>query len=119
MGLLAEGEAWLRSMRAGQTVSIVYRRGVSSATIPAVQARTQSTTDQGEIFLDATHADWLIERSELDLGAGEIEPQAGDQIDFVMGHATENFLVCTLGSDPAWKWHGRDGATFRIHSIRA
>lgn len=120
MGLMASGRTWLREQRAGEAVGVTYRRGVlATADVPAVQGATVSKADNGDIIVDSQSVDWLIERADLLLDSAEVEPAAGDRIEATFDHGVESFVVVALGSEPCWRWHGRDGGTFRIHTVRA
>jgi hypothetical protein len=118
VGLIEQAETWLRANRARQAVDVTYRRGSDSATVPALPARTRWQTDAGEIFLDSTHADFLIERAELVLGLLEVLPEPGDMIELTLDHGVDTYEVATLGTEPCFKYHGRDGGTFRVHAVR-
>lgn len=118
MGLLADGQTWLRTQRAGQARAIVYRRGAGSVNIDAVQARTTAATEANEVFVDANFVDWLIERADLVIAAVPMEPQQGDRIEVTYEHGAEVFVVSTLGNEPCQRWHGQDGGTFRVHTVR-
>lgn len=118
MGFLQKGEEWLRLQRAKNTRAIVYRRGVDSQPMQAVQAETRAKTSNGEIVTNSHFIDWLIERADLELDGDLVEPFPGDQIDVTYSHGVESFAVVMLGAEPCWRWHGRDGQTFRIHTVR-
>lgn len=120
---LGVGEAFLRRRRADAATAVSYYRGMAvNAAVPAIQANTEYETDDGEAIVKSASADWLIERADLmlDLGAGAVEvtPQAGDRINITLDHGTEVFEVAPLGADDVYRWHGRDGQTFRIHTVR-
>jgi hypothetical protein len=118
MGLLETAEVWLRSQRRSSLAkTITYRRGlVENDSILASQAETIFESDNGEMIIDSKVVDWLIDRADLTLSAIPVEPRNGDQITIALDHATLVFEVCAIGGEPAWRWHGRDGQTFRIHT---
>lgn len=123
MGLLDDGRALLRANRALVANNVTYSRGAASnAAVPAVQGQTEFEADNGEIIVKSNMVDWLIERADLtlDLGAGEveIEPAAGDLITEVFEHGSELYRVAALAAEGVWRWHGRDGGTYRIHTVR-
>jgi hypothetical protein len=119
MGLLADGESWLRAQRRAQAGTVSYSRGgTTNASVKATQAETTGETDGGDIILDAHVADWLIDRADLTLASAEVEPMPGDQITIALAHGDEVYEVASIGPEPCWRWHGRDGGTYRIHTVR-
>lgn len=119
MGMIADGESWLRSQRREQASTVRYTRGGSTnSNVKATQAETRGETGDGEIILDAKIADWLIDRADLSINEAPIEPEVGDRITITLDHAQEVFEVATVAGQPCWAWHGRDGGTYRIHTVR-
>lgn len=120
VGLFDSAESWLRTQRRKAAATVTYSRGaVSNASVKATQASTAAITDDGQVINDAAMVDWLIDRADLTLAADEVIPQPGDQIERTYGHAVERFeVVASGGGEPGWRWHGRDGQTFRVHSVR-
>lgn len=119
MGLLADGESWLRAQRRAEAGTVAYSRGGSTnPSVKATQAETKGETADGEIILDARVADWLIERVDLTIDGDEVEPLPGDTITIALNHGNETFEVAHAGPEPCWRWHGRDGGTYRIHTVR-
>jgi len=123
VGLLDDGRALLRANRALVASTVTYSRGAdSNAAVPAVQAETEFEADIGEMIVKGQLVDWLIERADLtlDLGAGEVEvePQAGDKITVTYDHGNETFQVSAPPGLDEWEYHGRDGGTYRVHSVR-
>lgn len=119
MGMLETAENWLRTQRrASLSKTVTYRRGgVSNASVPATQAETRGEADNGEVILESRTVDWLIDRADLTLSGSATEPLPGDRIEVTYDHGTETFEVAAVGTEPAWRWHGRDGGTFRIHTV--
>lgn len=118
MGLLASGGAWLRTQRASEAVSATYRRGALSAALNVVQGATTSQADDGDVIVESRAIDWLIERAELVLDGELVEPEIGDRVGVEFDHGLEWFTVVALGGEPCFRWHGRDGGTFRVHSVK-
>lgn len=123
MGLLDDGRALLRANRALVAGTVTYSRGAASnAAVPAVQGQTEFEADTGETIIKAHYVDWLIERADLtlDLGAGAVEvtPAVGDVIVIAYGHGSETYQVSAPPGLGAWEYHGRDGGTWRIHTVR-
>jgi hypothetical protein len=118
MGLLAQGALWLRGQRCREAVNVIYRRGAAIAGFPAVPAATRAATQSAEVIIDAAYSDWFVERDDLLLAGEPIVPQVGDRIEVVYPHGVEQFLVATYGNEPCWRWHGSDGGTYRIHTVR-
>lgn len=120
--LIQAGESWLRSIRrseAANSPSIAYSRGAQANNdVPAIQAETRFESDDGETIVNSSMVDWLIERADLTLGDQETLPVPGDEITVAMSHGTETFIVAPLGREDCFRWHGRDGQTFRIHTVR-
>lgn len=118
MAMLEKAEAWLRGQRRKHLAKLVtYRRG-NSLTVSglfATQAETRFDADNGEILLRSRVIDWLIDRDDLPAG---VVPEPGDAIEWEAPSGALIFQVCALGDEPAYRWHGRDGQTFRVHTVQ-
>ena len=117
---LQRAETWLRRLRdthlkACDTNTTTYARGLTEIGLDMTQAETRYETDDGETIVNSSMADWLIDRAAM-ITFGE--PQPGDKITITLAHGTETYEVAAIGGEPAWRWHGRDGQTFRIHTVR-
>jgi hypothetical protein len=82
----------------------------------ATQAETRVETDNGDLIITSRVVDWLIDRADLTLSDVAVEPRPGDQIAVAADHATLIYEACAVGDEPAYRWHGRDAQTFRIHT---
>lgn len=134
--------------RASVAIDVQYSQGADiDLSVKATRAATMFEKDDGETIVRAAMVDWLIDRVDVELveelradstwvtadsseitaddtattrvlPASSFEPQVGDRITVVYDHGTEVFQVAEGPSSGCWEWHGRDGGTFRIHSVR-
>lgn len=119
MGLIADGEAWLRTVRSAEAEAVTLTRGAAvTADVEATPAAAEITRDDGSVVVDADMADFLIDRAEYLISAAEVEPAPDDIITRTMGHGTEKFRVAEISGADCWEWHGRDGGTYRVHTVR-
>lgn len=122
VGFLANAESWLRSVRdthlkASATWATQYSRGMTTIGMDMTQAETRFQSDDGQTIVNSATMDWIIDRADL-AASGLGEPQPGDRITLIQAHGAEVFEVAAIGAEPAWRWHGRDGQSFRVHSVR-
>lgn len=122
VGYLKSAETWLRAVRASHlkacdTWTTQYSRGLATLGLAMTQAETRFQTDDGQTIVNSAAMDWIIDRADM-VAVGLNEPQPGDRITIVLEHGSEVFEVAAIGGEPAWRWHGRDGQTFRIHTVR-
>lgn len=125
MGLLETAEVWLRSQRGNSLAKpITYNRAGATAhiNITGTQAETRFEVDNGEVIVDASMIDWIVEIADLmlDFGAGPIAivPQGGDVITCPTNHGNSVFEVAAIGNEPEWQWHGRSSDSIRIHTVQ-
>lgn len=119
-GFLKDAEIWLRSVRdthlkACDSWTTQYQRGITVIGLDMTIAETRYQSDDGQTIVNSAMTDFIIDRAAL---GGLGEPQPGDKIFVVHEHGTETYEVAAIGAEPAWRWHGRDGQSFRIHTVR-
>jgi hypothetical protein len=113
--LLAQGAAWLESMRSQFASSpVTYRRGAATASVLASRGRStfQLSDSEGAVFR-AISVDWLIGVSDLVLNGKSTTPQRGDRVEDADGNI---FEVLPFGSYPEWEYSDQYRNTFRVHS---
>ena len=122
MTLLDRGRDYLRRQRTrtgGEKITASFSRGASvNASVPVTQAETTFEKDDGEAIVEASMVDWLIERADLTLASVEVEPRKGDKLTVTFDHGTEEFEFADLRDEGVFRWQGRDGKTYRVHSVR-
>ena len=118
--LLKAGSDWLEAERAEhctQTVEYVAAAGgsVSVAATIGRSAFARRDEDYGT-EIEERSRDYLILAADLDVGAGPIEPAAGDQIRETVGSAVKVYEVLSPGDAPVWEWSDPHFVTRRIHT---
>lgn len=112
--LIADAVAWVADTLADKAaVTVTYRRGQDSASVPAVLGQTQWAfvgPDGAEVEM-ATR-DYIIRVSDLVLAGQPVSPQRGDVID----EAGETFEVSAPVSEPVWRWNDAYRNAYRIHT---
>lgn len=117
---LRNGMDWLAAklkQHAGE--SLVYSRGVLSATITAPMGKTLMRLDNsqtGGAIIEWTDADFLIAAADLVLGGSAVEPERGDKIRWSKDGKTRLFEVLAPGGEPCWRWSDEHQTVMRIHT---
>ena len=120
--ILKNGAAFLSEKRnESMAEAIVYRRGSmpGGVEIPinAALGRTQyETINPDGIGVDTESTDFIIRAADLDLGEGPVEPDEGDQIDWVKGATTYTYILRRDGSEKAWRYSDDFKIDIRIHT---
>jgi hypothetical protein len=113
--LLQTAQTWLAGQfkqHASQTVT--YRRGAAEISVQATPGRTTAEqTDVEGLTVETLVNDFLIQATDLDLGAGPTEPQLGDEIVF----AGDTYSVRPHGGE-LWRHSDSYGQVLRIHTKR-
>jgi hypothetical protein len=83
--VLQSAMAWLNGVReASVSQTVVYRRGTQSVTVPATFGHSllRVYDGQGGTKTERTEKDFILTASRLDFGAGPVDPQRGDFVDW-------------------------------------
>lgn len=122
--MLGDAMAWLTDQMIEHASRMVtYARGVDSVDVSATPGRKRLQSDDGfgNVRVEWTDADFLIRASDLDWGAGPVEPEKDDII--FMGMPTHDdpleilvFQVLPFGRNPAWTWSDPQQTMRRIHA---
>ena len=110
--LLETGSRWLEDQRTKHcTRDVTYSRGATSAVLKATVGRTEYETDDGEsVRVAFTERDFLILAGDLNLGAGQTLPLAGDKI-----RETHDTVVLVFEVID-WRYSDPYRQTFRIET---
>ena len=111
--LLRSGEAWLRQQRNEYMSRPVtyYRSGIAYPIAAACQGSTTSEIEQGDMIVESKSIDWMLDRTAL-----AFTPAPGDLITVDHGGSTRIYEVAAISGEAAWRWHGTDGESYRIHT---
>ncbi|MBX3384592.1 MAG: hypothetical protein KF864_13900 [Phycisphaeraceae bacterium] len=119
--LLDRGAAFLDAQR-HQHLSrpVLYRRGTDEKEVQATIGKTEfeQVDDVGGAGLihRVESRDFLVRTAELDLGAGPILPQAGDQVRETVGTSVFVYEVNAPGGQPPWRYSDPYRRVLRIHT---
>jgi len=116
--ILQQAAAWLDGMRATHLVrTVAYRRGAESVDLDATIGKTIFEIDDGSGATATFESrDFLILAADLVIGAGPVEPQAGDKIAEVLGAELVIYEVMAPGREPCWRYSDPYRITLRIHT---
>ena len=100
-------------------------------TLVATQAETRAQSDDGELILNTKIVDWLFEAADLFLTYELTEQSEGDE-DYAASLEFDElavpkpgdriiwdgktFELMAIGGEKCWRWHGRDGKSYRVHT---
>lgn len=116
--MLADGMRMLDEALAAQGETIVYLRGGTPLTLPAMPGRTKTELPQaGGGALRVSVSDWLISRTRLVLDGAEFAPAKGDIIRYTTGGMTFVYEVSRQGGLPPWEWLSGFACTYRVHVV--
>lgn len=107
--LLADGLAVLNEKLTDySSTAWTYRRGASSCTVYITEERQRlRVTDQlGGTRIERPDFAGTFDASELNFGAGAVEPQAGDTVERAFGSSTRKFRLNAknIVGEPAWHY---------------
>lgn len=72
-----------------------------------------------EILLDEHQTvDFIVDPSELNFGAGAVEPKDGWTITVDDGSTVAKYEIMPAGGEAAWRWTDRYRTNYRIHTKR-
>jgi hypothetical protein len=109
-------------IRNSDGLAVVYARPSSAQSVPieqAVKGNTPlETTTEGGTTLQSQVVDWLIAATAIVLGGAQVEPEDGDEIEFVNAQGqTETYQVLPpVGADKCFRPADHLGTTLRIHT---
>jgi len=100
--------------------TVIYTRGLNTATITAVPGQSvfEQIADQPELRQMARAADWLVAVADLVLDDEYVEPAEGDtllDVDPTTG-LNLTYTVCAPFGAPAWQYGNQHRAHYRIHT---
>jgi hypothetical protein len=119
--LLEQGAAFLDEQRhRHMSRAVVYRRGADEKEVQATIGRTEfEQADEAGLIHRVESRDFLIRASDLDLGAGPIQPRAGDQVREQVGGVGGHVLVYEVnapGGQPPFRYSDPYHRILRIHT---
>jgi hypothetical protein len=116
--LLAQGAAFLDDQRhRHMSRTVVYKRGSEAKEVQATVGRTEfEQADEAGLIHRVESRDFLIRAADLDLGAGPIQPKAGDQVREHVGTQVFVYEVNAPGGQPPFRYSDPYRRTFRIHT---
>lgn len=119
--LLEQGAAFLDDQRHRyMSRAVVYRRGAEEKEVLATIGRTEfEQADEAGLIHRVESRDFLIRASDLDLGAGPIQPRAGDQVRETVGSVGGQVLVYEVnapGGQPPWRFSDPYRRVMRVHT---
>ena len=119
--LLEQGAAFLDDQRhRHMSRTVVYKRGSDAKEVQATIGRTEfEQADEAGLIHRVESRDYLIRAADLDLGAGPIQPKAGDQVREQVGSQVFVYEVNApggAGGQPPFRYSDPYRRTFRIHT---
>lgn len=116
--LLEQGAAFLDDQRhRHMSRAVVYKRGSDAKEVQATIGRTEfEQADEAGLIHRIESRDYLIRAADLDLGAGPIQPKAGDQVREQVGSQVFVYEVNAPGGQPPFRYSDPYRRTFRIHT---
>jgi hypothetical protein len=116
--LLDQGAAFLDDQRhRHMSRTVVYRRGTEAKEVQATIGRTEfEQADEAGLIHRTESRDFLIRAADLDLGAGPIQPKAGDQVREQVGTQVLVYEVNAPGGQPPWRYSGPYRRAMRVHT---
>jgi hypothetical protein len=116
--LLEQGAAFLDAQRhRHMSRAVVYKRGSDAKEVQATIGRTEfEQADEAGLIHRVESRDYLIRAADLDLGAGPIQPKAGDQVREQVGSQVFVYEVNAPGGQPPFRYSDPYRRTFRIHT---
>ncbi|WP_417392032.1 hypothetical protein [Gimesia sp.] len=99
--LFYKAAKWVAAQtKAHASQSVVYRRGLSVATISATVGRTvYESLDSEGVTAHIESADWLITAADLVLDGQAVTPERNDLIEFTLNGVKNTFKVLPMGKD--------------------
>jgi hypothetical protein len=116
--LLEQGAAFLDDQRhRHMSRAVVYRRGADAKEVQATIGRTEfEQADEAGLIHRTESRDFLIRAADLDLGAGPIQPKAGDQVREQVGTQVLVYEVNAPGGQPPWRYSDPYRRVMRVHT---
>ncbi len=116
--LLEQGAAFLDDQRhRHMSRPVVYRRGTDEKEVQATIGRTEfEQADEAGLIHRVESRDFLIRATDLDLGAGPIQPRAGDQVREMQGSQGLVYEVNAPGGQPPWRYSDPYRRVMRVHT---
>lgn len=113
MGMLERAEETLRRWRRENlTKPATYTCAAGTIPILVTQAETRVDSDSGEVIVRSRVVDFIVEAADLKVSGQKIEPKPGDKI----GFNSLVFELAAVGDEPCYRVHGRDYASYRLHT---
>ncbi|QYU66072.1 hypothetical protein J4558_13785 [Leptolyngbya sp. 15MV] len=116
--LLEQGAAFLDDQRhRHMSRTVVYMRGSDAKEMLATIGRTEfEQADDAGLIYRVESRDFLIRAADLDLGAGPIQPRAGDQVRETVGTQVFVYEVNAPGGQPPWRFSDPYRRVMRVHT---
>jgi hypothetical protein len=119
--VLADAAAWLAGqLKTNVSELVTYVRGNQSITVSATFASQllRVSDREGNTKVERPDADFIIAAADINFGAGQVEPAAGDIVQVVYGNVTKQFKLMPMGggSEPAWRYTDPFQTMVRVHT---
>ena len=116
--LLQEGLDWLEEQRREHlSRTVTYRRGSSTAQVPATVGATRFEVDDGYgLIVEQNMRDYIIAAADLVLNGEQTLPERGDEILEERDGVTYVYEVMELGAEQHYRFSDPAGKTLRIHT---
>lgn len=116
--LLDRGSAFLDDQRhRHMTRAVIYQRGAEAKEVQATIGKTEfEQADDAGLIHRTESRDYLIRTADLDLGAGPIQPRAGDQVRETQGEQVLVYEVNAPGGQPPWRYSDPYRRVMRVHT---
>lgn len=116
--LFERGAAFLDDQRhRHMSRAVVYRRGADEKEVQATIGRTEfEQADDAGLIHRVESRDYLVRAADLDLGAGPIQPRAGDQVREQVGTQVLVYEVNAPGGQPPWRFSDPYRGVMRVHT---
>ena len=97
--------------------SVTYTRGDDEVTLKAVVGGPRAERVDSEGFpVETVFRDYLISASDLDFGAGAVEPAEGDEITDVVNGVARVYQVVEAFEGRAFRLSDPQGRRLRVHT---
>lgn len=119
-GRLARGSSWLASRLQSEAVEVTYRRGNDSIDSLAV---VPGNTRHDELGAEAANVtsrdrDWIALAADLVIGGVRVEPDRGDEIDWIDATGTKRtFCVLERPGDRCFRYTDQTMLQVRIYTV--
>jgi hypothetical protein len=117
--LLAAGVDWLvDQLKRFAARPVLYCRGQQQVSVSALSGKQllKLADGRGNVRMEWTDKDFLIQAADLVLEGKEVLPQRGDQIRDQVGDKVFIYEVMAPTGEPPWRWSDPYRKLLRIHA---